>query len=321
MRPCRDLKQILAILSGDCFTGLMKRRHALTLLAASSLPTLPARGFEKQTTHIATNSYPWTTFYGREKEPFPGHSDGLLQQVSQAGFQGYEPCVNKAGELKKMAPFLKKNDLKMRSLYTNSTLHEAAKVERSMEHVLEVARAGKPLGLKIIVTNPAPVKWGGKEAKTDAQLKTQAAALDELGTALAKEGVTLAYHNHDMELHHGAREFHHMLTATSPEVVKFCLDSHWIYRGCGNSELALFDAVTHYHERVVELHLRQSKGGVWQETFSMEGDIDYRRLFEFLNAKSVQPHLVLEQAVEGRSPKTTTAQLAHAASYQALTKR
>lgn len=243
-----------------------------------------------------------------------------MGQVSQIGFQGYEPCVSRPSELAKMAPFLKKYGLEMRSLYTNSTLHEATKVEQSMKHVLEVARAGKPLGLKIIVTNPSPIKWGSKEAKTDAQLKTQAAALDELGAALVKEGVTLAYHNHDMELHHGAREFHHMLTGTSPEVVKFCLDSHWIYRGCGNSEVALFDAVAHYYERVVELHLRQSQGGVWQETFAMEGDIDYRRLFEFLNSKSIHPHLVLEQAVEGRSPKTLDVQTAHAASYQALSR-
>lgn len=311
-------KQILAFLSVDCFTELMKRRHALTLLAASSLP---ARSAEKVEQHIATNSYPWTTFYGREKADFPGHSDGLLGQVSEAGFQGYEPCINRADELKTMAPFLKKHQLEMRSLYTNSTLHDAAKIQQSMEHVLGVARAGKPLGLKIIVTNPSPIRWGSKDAKTDAQLKRQAAALNELGTTLAQEGVTLAYHNHDMELDHGAREFHHMLTGTSPEAVKFCLDSHWIYRGCGNSEVALFDTVTHYHERVVELHLRQSEKGVWKEAFTMEGDIDHRRLFDVLQQKGISPHLVLEQAVENKSPQTMNAKSAHAKSYQELVER
>ena len=128
----------------------------------------------------------------------------------------------------------------------------------------------------------------------------------------------LAYHNHDAELKSGAREFHHMLTATSPEKVKFCLDAHWIFRGCGNSEVAVFDALSHYHERVVELHLRQSTGGIWQEAFTMEGDIDYRRIFSYLEQAGIKPHFVLEQAVEGRSPKTMDAKQAHTASRKGL---
>jgi len=33
-----------------------------------------------------------------------------------------------------------------------------------------------------------------------------------------------------------------MLTATNPDDVKLCLDAHWIYRGCGDSQVAVFDA-------------------------------------------------------------------------------
>ena len=124
-------------------------------------------------------------------------------------------------------------------------------------------------------------------------------------------GMTLAYHNHDAELRQGGREFHHMLTATDPKNVKLCLDAHWIFRGCGDSALALWDALTHYHDRVVELHLRQSIEGVWTESFAMTGDIDYGRLFQFLRDRDVAFHIVLEQAVEGRSPHTLTAVEAH----------
>lgn len=123
--------------------------------------------------------------------------------------------------------------------------------------------------------------------------------------------MTLAYHNLYVELRHGAREFHHMLTATDPDCVKFCLDAHWVFRGCGNSQVALFDALSHYADRVVELHLRQSEKGIWTEAFSSKGDIDYDRLSGFLKKKGIRPHLVLEQAVEGETPKTINAVEAH----------
>jgi inosose dehydratase len=130
--------------------------------------------------------------------------------------------------------------------------------------------------------------------------------------------MVLAYHNHDAELRQGGREFHHMLTATDPANVKFCLDAHWIFRGCGNSEVAVFDSLTHYHQRVVELHLRQSVGGVWTEAFSMKGDIDYSRMLRFLADNSITPHLVLEQAVETDSRNELSAVEAHRQGFQDL---
>ncbi|MGJ8698080.1 MAG: sugar phosphate isomerase/epimerase family protein [Verrucomicrobiaceae bacterium] len=286
----------------------MNRRHVLGLLSASAVPSFAA---EAKGRHLATNMYPWMTFARREGVDFVPHAEELLARVAKTGLQGYEPIVNSAKEFEGLGGRLQRHGLEMRSIYVNSTLHEAAAIEKSQREVLEIARAGKALGVKIVVTNPSPIKWGGKEAKTDGQLKLQAQALDELGGALLKEGMVLAYHNHDVELKNGAREFHHMLTATDAEKVRFCLDSHWIYRGCGDSEVALFDAVAHYHERVVELHLRQSRGGVWQEVFTMEGDVDYGRLFEYLEKKGVSPHVVLEQAVEGGTPKTMGAEEAH----------
>ena len=139
--------------------------------------------------------------------------------------------------------------------------------------------------------------------KSDDQLKVQAAALNRLGRELMDLGLTLAYHNHDPELRAGAREFHHMMNGTDPTWVRFCLDSHWIYRGCENSQVALFDIVTLYASRICELHLRQSRSGIWSEVFG-EGDIDYARLAQMLHALKIEPHCVLEQAVEKGTPKT-----------------
>ena len=127
---------------------------------------------------------------------------------------------------------------------------------------------------------------------------------------MKEHGVTLAYHNHDIELRHAGREFHHMMLGTDPALVSLCLDSHWVFRGSGNSQVALFDVVRLYGSRVVELHLRQSKDGIWSETLDV-GDIDHERLAGELRKAGAKPHLVLEVAVEKGTPKTMSPAEAH----------
>ena len=299
------------------------RREALKSIGgavaggAALHPLLAGADSDASTPHIATNTYPWLTFAKRAGRPFE-QSDALLAEIAKTGIAGYEPIVHGPGELKGLGPRLRKQGLEMRSLYVNSLLHDTSKSEESIAHVVAIARVARKLGTRIVVVNPTPIRWGGDEDKSDPELRTQAASLDRLGGKLRELGVTLAYHNHDAELRQGAREFHHMLTATNPENVKLCLDSHWIFRGCGNSSVAVFDALAHYHSRVVELHLRQSTGGVWTEAFAMEGDIDYGRLFKYLTARGRSPHFVLEQAVEDSSPKELTATEAHRKGRAAL---
>ena len=231
--------------------------------------------------------------------------DKGLSEVAASHFDGYEPLANNPQELDRLGLLLKKHDLEMRSLYVNSELHERDKAQESIESVLAIAEKAKGLGTKIIVTNPSPIRWGGPENKNDAQLKVQAAAIEKLGRQLKAMGLTLAYHNHDIELRNAAREFHHMMAGTNPAYVTLCLDAHWIYRGAGNSAIALFDILKLYGSRITELHLRQSKDGIWTETMC-EGDIDYPALARRLQKVGVRPHIVLEQAVEKGTPKTMT---------------
>jgi inosose dehydratase len=66
-----------------------------------------------------------------------------------------------------------------------------------------------------------------------------------------------------------------------------------------------------YAKRIIELHLRQSKDGIWTETFTAEGDIDYRRLANEIKKNGISPHLVIEQAVEAQTPHTIEAVEAH----------
>ena len=253
--------------------------------------------------HLACNQYPWTVFYARDNRNFNQELDKGLSEVAVSGFDGYEPGVNDLQELDRLGTLLKKHALEMRSLYVNSVLHERNKAQASIESVLAIARKAKALGTKIIVTNPSPIRWGGPENKDDAQLKVQSAALEKLGRQLKAMGLTLAYHNHDIELRNAAREFHHMMAGTDPAYVTLCLDAHWIYRGAGNSEVALFDVLKLYGSRITEVHLRQSKDNIWTETFC-EGDIDYPALAKHLLDIGVRPHLVMEQAAEAGTPET-----------------
>ncbi len=302
----------------------MNRREALATLASGLLlPSLrtsaeSASPHQLPAPHIATNTYPWSTFARREQVPYTRHSEALLKRIASTGINGYEPIIESPTELQGLASRLATHGLEMRSIYVNSSLHDSTQSARSIDSVLAICNELAAFGTKIVVTNPSPIRWGGPEDKDDQQLAHQAESLDALGSQLRKLGLTLAYHNHDAELRQGAREFHHMLTATSSENVKFCLDSHWIFRGCGDSQIALFDAVEHYQDRIVELHLRQSFQGIWTEAFSMKGDIDYSRLFRHLRDADIQPHLVLEQAVEDGSPDKLGATQAHRQGRQKL---
>jgi inosose dehydratase len=262
------------------------------------------------TLHLSTNAYSWHVFYQREGKNFGAVLAQGLAEIKQCGIDGYEPAAASAADVQNLAPLLREHGLEMRSLYVNSTLHTAAEAETSIHQILAIAKAAKAVGLRIIVTNPNPIQWGGTQAKNDLELRFQAGALNRLGRALQDEGVTLAYHNHDIELRQAAREFHHMMAGTDPALVSLCLDAHWIFRGSGDSQVALFDIVKLYGSRIAELHLRQSVGGVWSETLCA-GDIDYEALAAALSRAGVNPHLVLEIAVEKGTPKTLTPLEAH----------
>ncbi len=287
-------------------------QQAAALAACSLLagPTSLVEAARQNGIEIATQQYPWGTFYRRSGKDL-GNLDLLLGEIQSCGLIGYEPIANSPQQIKQLAKAARKRELKIDSLYVNSTLHDSDQTAASIQTVVDIATAAKEVcGTKIIVTNPSPIQWGGAQDKSDEQLRTQAKALDQLGARLRKNGQQLAYHNHDAELRQGARELHHMLASTDPANVRFCLDAHWIFRGCGNSEVAVWDVVRLYKNRIVELHLRQSHDGVWDEAFG-DGDIDYTQLADMLSDLKTPPLLVLEQAVEGKTPQTQSAVESH----------
>ncbi len=260
---------------------------------------------------ISCNQYTWFTFFRRAGKAWADDLDYSLGEFAKSGIKALEPSFEKAEDVERMAPLLKKHGIMVPSFYVNSTLHDASVAQESLATVLAIAKAAKGIGAKMVVTNPSPTNWNNGRVKNDAELIEQAKNLDRLGAELRKMGLKLAYHTHDMEMKAGAREFHHMMLNTDPANVTFCLDVHWIFRGSDNSELAVFDVLKLYGDRVTELHLRQSKDGVWLETFQPTGDIDYNRLAAELVRRKITPHLVIEQSLEKGTPDNLTAVEAH----------
>jgi len=170
-------------------------------------------------------------------------------------------------------------------------MHEAAAAEKSVKEVVEVARLLKPHGTRVIVTNPSPKP--GQARKTDEELDTQAKYVDQLGAELHQQGMKLALHHHTPELVDNAREWRHLLQHTNPRRVYCCVDVHWAYRG--GQEVMTFIRETGH--RLVELHLRNSKQGVWTEDFG-PGDIDYQKVADYLRGISFKGYLVVELAYE-----------------------
>jgi len=258
--------------------------------------------------HVAINQWSVGAMRGRDKKR-PGISwDEELAELAACGINGLEAGLQTPEQADTLAAQLAKHGLEMRSVFIGCELLDAIAAEKDIPRVLALAKRAKALGTKIVVTNPSPLP--NRQGKTDAQLKAQAAGLNRLGRELAAAGLTLAYHNHDVELEHAAREFHHMMLGTEPKCLSLCLDAHWVYRGAGHSQVALFDVVKLYGPRVVELHLRQSKGNIWSETFG-DGDIDYRALRKALAGIGVKPLLVLEQGPEQGTPQTMEVAEAH----------
>jgi len=266
-----------------------------------------AWGLNENDLSVACQQYTWTTFFQRAGSSWEADYDAAFQIFKASGLSGIEFFLP---EIAKVKSLFAKYQLWQRSTYVNAWLHEADKVGETVNSIVQDAKAAKDLGVEIVVVNPTPIDWNKPLDKSDYQLGVQREGLTELARQLKAQGQTLAYHNHDAEMRAGAREFHHMLHATDSSLVKLCLDPHWIYRGAGNSQLALWDAVDMYGDRIVELHLRQSVDGIWTETFG-EGDIEYDKLISYLIKHGLKPHIVLEQAIEAKTPKKHDAIEAH----------
>jgi len=250
---------------------------------------------------VFVNQYTVSTFYEREGINFTENQNRCLAELKEAGFAGIELFIGRPEEVEAYAVALKKHDLLLRSIYISANLHDEAVDSAEIKRVIAVAEKAKPAGTQVIVLNPQ-----AKSGKSDAELDRQNQNLNVLGASLRQLGMLFAIHYHITELEFAAREFHSFMTETNPDYVSLCYDTHWSFRASGHSAVSAYSHAKLYAGRIAELHLRQSKNGVWTETFVGQGDIDYRKTIAILRkSKGFNAcHVVLEQAPEKGTPQT-----------------
>ena len=260
--------------------------------------------------------YPWLQYYKAEGRNWKDHLPEILDQVKESGLDAWEQSIESEAEVDRLSDLLEYRGLKMVSIYAGGRFHEDD-FEETVEATLGQARLAKRLGVRYVVCNPQPISWSEALGKSDEQLATQVKALQLLGQGLVDEGMQLSYHVHTPELSYGAREFHHMMLNVTPGVMGLCLETHWLFRGCGDSELAVLDVMKLYGERINTTHLRQSQKSIWDETFR-HGDLDHVEIFRRLKALKYSGPLTLEMAIEDGTPKTMSHVEAHRQAKQYL---
>jgi inosose dehydratase len=288
------------------FQPPMKRRQFLSAALAATGASLVSETLSAQNRRfgsppsrlpVTVNQYTCGTLYGRDNIDFWTR----LEEIRDAGIDGIEVMLSTGAEADAIGKRLADHGLAMHSIYVSGNLHDEATSKKEIARLLEIGEKAQSFGTSIMVYNPE-----AKSGKSDEELIRQSKSMNLLGAGLQTMGMTLAFHYHTTELEYGAREFHHVLRGTDPRNVSLCFEQHWSYRGCGNSQVAMFDHLELYADRSVEVHLRQSVDNIWSETFG-DGDIDNKRLAAGCrNMQRGIPHVVLEQAPEGGTPKTMT---------------
>lgn len=262
-------------------------RRSWMLGAAAAV--LPAAGRQR----LLAQVYIFVQDAQRRKTRAVEEVDRICATFAAAGFRDvelmqdfFEPGVREA-----TIAALGKHGLRAPIVYAGGAMHEAEAAARTREKVIAIAEAARDAGIEAINTNPNPKP--GKQSKTAAELDVQARSLDLLGAMLARRGMRLLYHAHDPEMAEDAREWRYMLHHTDPRRVWFCIDTHWIYRGGQDPVRLLLEA----GKRTASLHVRNSRGKVWSETFG-PGDVDYTAIAGALRRAGVSPSIVVELAYE-----------------------
>ena len=242
-----------------------------------------------QKTLVGSNSYGWGQYAQRDKKKLD--VEEVISALRDTGYDYLEHTMNVAQpeENAKFAEQLRAKGLQPVSLYTGARVHEAAKAGAVVASILAAAKVCQQAGFRVISCNADPI---GRE-KTDEELKTQAAALSELGEGLNALGLKLGMHHHMPEMANHAREFHYNFDHTKPDVVGFCYDVHWVWKG----GVMPLDALKQYGDRVVTWHLRQSRDGVWWEDLDT-GDVDYEAVAKYAKEHSLPRRFTIELALE-----------------------
>lgn len=249
----------------------MTRRHWMTLAAASPLAAAKTKpkgqGYAPR---IACACYVFEQDYAKRNQKTIDHVDAVFATFKQAGYRavelmsGYFP----AGGSDRTLALLDQHGLIMPICYIGGPMHDD-RWQSTVDAAQALAARVKPhKHVEAISFNCDPKP--DHASKTDAELQVEATALDRLGAALGREGLRLLVHQHAPEMADHSREWRYFVNNTTAKNVGLCLDTHWVYRGGDDVMQILGEA----GPRLGDMHLRNSRGGVWLEELA-DGDIDY----------------------------------------------
>lgn len=225
------------------------------------------------------------------REPGPA-LEGVLTTVKKAGVQNIQAWLDYFSSdesTKTLSDLLNKHGIQMVAAYSGGVFHIADQADLRIQRIVERAKRGKEMGLKVVVVNPDPKP----ERKTDAELQVQAEKINILAESISALGLRLALHHHSPEMADGAREWRHILKHTNPGEVFFCLDLDWVLQGGQDP----FEILAEAGNRLLDLHLRNSRNGIWTESIE-EGDIDFKKVGDTLKASGYTGYLTIELARE-----------------------
>lgn len=242
---------------------------------------------------LAVQAYVWQQALARDKRTIAEGVGDVVASLAEAGYHRAE--LTSTFFTPELAPrtleLLEKHSLKLDVVYNGGDMHEGGAAARTIEDTLALVERVKPARIAAVSFNANPKK--GRERKTDAELEIQTRAIGGLGRRLRGMGLRLLVHEHAPELAENAREWRHMLHGTDARDVGICLDVDWVRRG-GLEPMTLLEEAG---DRVGDLHLRNSRGGVWLEELA-DGDVDYTKVAGYLRRRAYRGWLVVELAWE-----------------------
>jgi inosose dehydratase len=282
----------------DRFSKGASRREFMKRLAlglaplALAAPGVGAPGGESNLpnkTLVGSNSYGWGQYAQRENKKLD--LDEVISALRDCGYDYLETFLNLNDPENgpRFATQLRAKGLRPVSMYVSGPLHEADKASDTVKKMIAAAKICKSAGFEVFSCNPDPI---GRE-KTDKELKTQVAALSEIGKGMKELGMRLAIHQHLPEMANHGREFHFDFDHTRPDEVGWCYDVHWVWKG----GIQPLEALRQYGDRVATWHLRQSRDGIWWEDLDT-GDIDYSAVAKYARQHDLPRRFSVELALE-----------------------
>jgi len=257
----------------------------------------------------------------REWFPYPQ----ILDLMVAAGYQATEWGMNMPSHVSRMLADLNERQLQLLGGFVALEPRNEAKLASEIERAIEVGHFFKSLGGHLLIAADSGDRFrlaqSGRVDPTSGLKKHEwrnlTSGLDQIGNRLRVEGVKVVFHNHVGTYVETEAETARLLEETNPDYVGWCFDCGHIAYGGGD----VFRLLAKYGSRVRHAHLKDVNAEVLNEArarrwnlaaalkafiFSPlgEGNLDLRRVLQFLRDQGYNDWLVVEQDTTPVDPTT-----------------